>query len=299
MESPQSLLRRYHLRPRKSLGQNFLVHSATASRIVQEADIGSTDTVLEVGAGLGALTLVLAEKAKHIIAVETDLNLVAALQEELAALENVEILHGDILNLTPDTLLPPSLIPEAMTPRYPLWGARLSHYHVVANLPYYITTAVIRHLLESPVRPERLVVTVQREVAKRIVAPPGDMSLLAISVQFYGKPQLLFTIKRGAFYPIPKVQSAVVRLDLYDEPPIPVTDVASFFDVVRAGFSQKRKQLKNALSAGLTLPSESVARVLTASGVDPRRRAETLSLAEWGAAFVGLEPLRASTEASF
>jgi 16S rRNA (adenine1518-N6/adenine1519-N6)-dimethyltransferase len=154
-------------------------------------------------------------------------------------------------------------------------------YTVVANLPYYITSAAIRHMLEANPPPLRLVLTVQREVARRIVAQPGDMSLLAVSVQFYGQPRIVAKISAGSFVPPPKVDSAVVRIDTYSQPPIDVPDVEAFFRVVRAGFGQKRKQLKNALGAGLGLPSDHVTEGLSRAGVEPNRRAQTLGLAEW------------------
>ncbi len=154
-------------------------------------------------------------------------------------------------------------------------------YKVVANLPYYITSAVLRHLLESMPRPERVVVTVQKEVGQRIVAGPGKMSLLAVSVQFYGQPALVHHIPAGAFYPPPKVDSAVVRIDTFVQPAITGVDVKSFFKVVKAGFGQKRKQLKNSLAAGLHRPASEIVKLMKQANIDPSRRAETLSLAEW------------------
>src|SRR5262249_26547589 len=149
-------------------------------------------------------------------------------------------------------------------------------YLVVANLPYYITSAILRHLLETERRPRRLVLTVQSEVADRLITRPGDMSVLAVSAQFYGKPQIVNRIKPGAFWPRPDVDGAVVRIEPFAAPPVSVPDDATFFRVVRAGFSQKRKQLKNSLADGLALPSEEAMRLLERAGIDPRRRAETL-----------------------
>jgi len=276
-DDPRAVLRHYGLTPRKSLGQNFLVDPTAPARIAALAELTRDDTVLEVGAGLGTLTTALAAHAGRVIAVETDPHLVAILHQEMAAFENVAIVHGDILDLDPAALLDVS-----STPPMPLWGTRLPHYHVVANLPYYITAAVIRHLLEATVRPARMVVTVQREVAERMVAVPNAMSVLAVSVQFYGQPRIGMRLKRGAFFPAPEVESAVVRLDLHETPPAPVTDVAQFFRVVRAGFAQRRKQLRNTLAAGLRFPAEDVGAALASVGVDATRRAETLTLEEWG-----------------
>ncbi len=275
-EDPRALLRRYGLAPRKALGQNFLSDPALLARIAAGAESGPEDTVLEIGAGLGALTQELARRAGKVIAVETDPHLIAVLQDTLGALPQVRLVQGDILTLDIPTLL------EMEAPSAPpLWGTRLEHFHVVANLPYYITAAVLRHLLEAPVRPARLVVTVQREVAERLVAGPGEMSLLTVSAQFYGAPRLLFRIKPGAFYPPPQVESAVVRLDTYAQPPVPVDDVSWFFTVVRAGFAQKRKQLRNTLASALRRPAAEVEAALHRAGLDPTRRAETLTLEEW------------------
>lgn len=287
-DDPRTLLKRYGLAPRKALGQNFLSDPALLARIAAGADSGAEDTVLEIGAGLGALTQELARRAGQVIAVETDPHLVDVLRDTLSGWPNVRLVHGDILTLEIPDLL--GIEPPAAPP---LWGTRLPHYHVVANLPYYITAAVLRHLLEAPLRPARLVVTVQREVAERLVAAPGEMSLLSVSAQFYGVPRVLFRIKPGAFFPPPQVESAVVRLDTYPDPPVPVGDVAWFFTVVRAGFAQKRKQLRNTLASALAMPVAQVEAALHNAGLDPTRRAETLTLAEWGRLAQALAPAEA------
>ena len=154
---------------------------------------------------------------------------------------------------------------------------------MAANIPYYITSAVIRHLLESRVRPQRMVLMVQREVAERMVAQPDDMSLLAVSVQFYSQPSRVARVSAGAFYPRPDVDSEIVRLDVRARPAVEVPDTEGFFRVVKAGFSQKRKQLRNALGGGLRLEPTDVDALLAEAGVKPQRRAETLTLAEWAA----------------
>lgn len=289
VENPRRLLERYGLRPRRSLGQNFLVTPQVPERIAAGADVGPEDTVLEIGAGVGTLTTALAARAGRVIAVETDGQLVDVLRDVLGALPNLEIVHGDILTLDPAALLDAPLPAAALA--LPLWGPRLEHYLVVANLPYYITAAVMRHLLEASLRPARLVVTVQREVAERMTAQPGDLSLLGVSVQFYGKPRILFHLKRGAFYPPPAVESSVVRVDLYDALPVSIPDVASFFRVVSAGFAQRRKQLHNSLAAILQLPSGDVCAALIAAGIDPALRAEALSIEAWGQVVRAIAPL--------
>ncbi|MBE9470848.1 MAG: 16S rRNA (adenine(1518)-N(6)/adenine(1519)-N(6))-dimethyltransferase, partial [Chloroflexi bacterium] len=214
----------------------------------------------------------LARHAGHVVAVELDQRLLPVLQSVLADFDNITLIQGDIL-----TLDPAALISAASTQR----PASNIQYKVVANLPYYITSAVLRHLLEANLKPQRMAITVQREVAERIVAKPGQMSLLAVSVQFYGRPRLLFRIKPGSFYPSPEVESAVVGIDLHATPPVPVEDTAAFFHVARAGFAQRRKQLRNSLAAGLRQSPDEVAAKLREVGVDPRRRAQTLSLEEW------------------
>ncbi len=271
------LLKKYNLRPRKGLGQNFLVDPRHLARIVDAAELTGADTVVEIGPGPGTLTRLLAESAGRVIAVELDPQMVTLLRNELGYLQNLTIVEADILQMQLDTLL--TTFPPTQLTNQP---SIQPTFKVVANLPYYITSAVLRHVLEATPRPERLVVTVQKEVAQRIVAGPGRMSLLAVSVQFYGRPTLVHRIPAGAFYPPPKVDSAVVRIDTWPRPAIPVNDVDHFFRVVKAGFGQKRKQLKNSLAAGLNKPVEQIVNALALAQVAPTRRAETLSLVEWG-----------------
>jgi 16S rRNA (adenine1518-N6/adenine1519-N6)-dimethyltransferase len=266
----RALLKEFGLRPKKGLGQSFLVDENALRRIVEAAEVTGSDTVLEIGPGLGNLTRLLAERAGRVIAVELDEHFCEALLRLLADYPNVRIVHGDILELDPTTLIGTNGQPPATS------------YKVVANLPYYITSAVLRHLLEASLKPKLMVLTLQLEVAKRLIAAPGAMSLLAVSVQFYARPRLVARIRPGSFYPTPKVSSAVVRLDLYDRPPVEVDDVNRFFAIVRAGFSGKRKQLRNSLAHGLALPPEAVVKSLRRASIDEKRRAESLSLAEWG-----------------
>ncbi|MFQ6058338.1 MAG: 16S rRNA (adenine(1518)-N(6)/adenine(1519)-N(6))-dimethyltransferase RsmA [Anaerolineae bacterium] len=265
----RALLREYDIRPSKGLGQHFMVDRRALERIVEAADLGPEDTVLEIGPGLGTLTRALAERAGRVVAVELDPRMVEILSQTLDDRPNVEIVQGDILQLDPAELVGSG-------------AAAPSPYKVVANLPYYITSAVLRHLLEAAVKPQLVVVTVQKEVAERLVAQPGQMSLLSVSVQFYGRPHLVARIPARAFYPAPKVDSAVVRIQVYDQPPVEVEDVDRFFEVVRAGFAQRRKQLRNSLAQGLRMSPQAVAEALRRCGVDPTRRAQALSVEEWG-----------------
>lgn len=281
----QQLLREHGLRPRQGLGQHFLVSEAHLRGIVAAAELAPDDMVLEIGPGPGTLTALLAAQAGHVVAVELDEQLIPILQRTLAGHANVTIVHGDILQLQPSDLVSRALISPCtfqVSGQLETRKAKPETYKVVANLPYYITSAVLRHLLEAEPPPHLLVLTVQQEVAERICAAPPDMSLLAVSVQFYAEPELVQRIPAGAFYPRPKVDSGVVRLRRRAQPAVAVEDRGRFFEIVRAGFGQRRKQLRNALAHGLGWPAAEVAAALQRAGIEPRRRAETLTLAEWG-----------------
>lgn len=263
--NPKQLLDDYGISPKKSLGQNFLHDPNILEKIITMSGIMPGDTVLEIGPGTGALTTRLAQHARHVVLVEVDERMRPILENQLAPYNNVYMVFDDILKVDVLRLIGPK------------------DFIVIANLPYYITSAILRHLLEQHRRPRRLVLTVQLEVAERLVAKPGAMSLLAVSVQFYGKAQIMARLNPAVFWPRPDVESAVVRIDTYDTPPVNVPDTAAFFRVVRAGFGQKRKQLKNALSGGLGIKTPAADELITAAGIDPSRRAETLSLDEWAA----------------
>jgi 16S rRNA (adenine1518-N6/adenine1519-N6)-dimethyltransferase len=263
---PRPILRLLGIEPKKSLGQNFMVEPAALTRLVEAAEIGPDDAVLEIGAGLGALTDRLAERARRVVALEIDGRFIAWLRNRYARQPQVEVVQADVLEADLEALL----------------GADAARYRVVANLPYYITSPVLRRLLECPAPPCLIVVTVQLEVAQRLAARPGQMSLLAVSAQFYGQVQMVGHIKAGSFYPRPEVDSAIVRIEPHaGGPPLPRPAREAFFRVVRAGFSQPRKQLRNSLAAGLGLETEDVINWLTSAGIDPQRRAETLSVEEW------------------
>jgi 16S rRNA (adenine1518-N6/adenine1519-N6)-dimethyltransferase len=279
----------YSLKAKKGLGQHFLVDRGIILRIVGAADLDEGDTVLEIGAGTGTLTTHLAQRVRQVIAVEVDEEMLAPLHRSVSGFGNVRVVHGDILQQDLAALV------EGRP------------YKVVANLPYYITSAVLRYLLEPECRPCKLVVTVQRQVAERIVgrdarhgghARPGQMrmSLLAVSVQFYGQPRIMARIPAGAFRPVPAVDSAVVRVDVYDPLPWGAVNRAHLFQAARAGFAQSRKQLHNALTHNLRLPAEQVWGACEGAGVDAKRRAETLSIQEWVALSSALGPLLAGLD---
>lgn len=256
-------------RPRKSLGQHFLKDKSVPPRIADAAHIEPGDCVVEVGPGQGALTEELARRLDpqqgRLVAVELDSNLLPMLHERFAPMPHVSFVQGDVLEMSPGELS----------------GKR--PYKLVANLPYYITSAILRHFLETKDKPQSLTVMVQREVAERMTAHPPQMSLLAVSVQFYGKPKIVFRVPPGAFNPPPKVDSAVVRVDIYPpgEGPFHVRSEERFFSIARAGFGQRRKQLANTLATGLDLPKDEVVRALAEAGIEHTRRAETLSMEEW------------------
>lgn len=262
------IMQSFGLHTDKRLGQNFLVDDQALRKVVNAAGVGPEDFVLEIGAGLGNLTRYLAVTAHKVVAVEIDGRFIPALHQVMAPFTNVQIVQGDILHQSPAALFP-ELEPS-------------KGYIVAANIPYYITSAVIRHLLEASLRPRLIALTVQREVAERICAGPGDLSLLALSVQVYGKPSVAARIPAGAFLPPPKVDSALVCIELYPQPLLPEAQLDNFFKLIKAGFSQKRKTLRNALSAGLSLPAAQIGQILEQAGIDPMRRAETLSIDEWG-----------------
>ena len=258
-----AILRQAELKPSRGLGQNFLSDDRILEKIVSLSEVSENDEVLEIGPGFGSLTRHLARSARSVTAVEIDKKIIPVLSEVLKDYANINFVSGDILEQNIGKL-----------------GLH-SGYLVVANIPYYITSAVIRHLLEGQVKPARIVLTVQLEVAQRICAKPGDLNLLALSVQVYGKPQVIMRIPAGAFYPPPKIDSAVVRIDLFPEPVIQLRKLDQFFLLCKAGFGQKRKTLRNSLSHGLRLTTRQVEENLAAAEIDPGRRAETLSLDEW------------------
>jgi 16S rRNA (adenine1518-N6/adenine1519-N6)-dimethyltransferase len=262
MLHPKQILTHYGIEAKKSLGQNFIADENILARIAAAAEMTGSDNVLEVGPGLGSLTHHLAQAAGGVVAVELDDRLLPILQLEVGHYDNVEVVHGDILEQDPARW----------------FGAE--PYKVVANLPYYITGAILRHLLAGKSKPSLMVLTVQKEVAERMTAVPGHMSLLSVSVQFYGRATIVDRLKAGAFWPRPGVDSAIVRLDLAPEPLVPAAGEKAFFHLVKMGFSQKRKQLKNNLR-GLGLSAAEVERAMEEAGIDGRRRAETLSLEEW------------------
>jgi 16S rRNA (adenine1518-N6/adenine1519-N6)-dimethyltransferase len=265
---PRDLLNRYGISPQKSLGQNFLTDPQILSRIASAAKLSPEDNILEIGPGLGSLTIHLAPHVKWVVAVELDERFIPILNDQLAGYENVELVQADILDLDPADYFE-------------------SNYKVVGNVPYYITGAILRHILSSEPKPTIMVLTVQHEVAERMAARPDQMSILSTIVQMYAQVEVLFTIKAGAFWPRPEVDSAVVSLSLYEIPLVKPADEEAFLRLVKMGFGQKRKQLQKNLRA-LGYSRKELMALLAQIGIDGRRRAETLSVEEWLVIFQAL-----------
>jgi 16S rRNA (adenine1518-N6/adenine1519-N6)-dimethyltransferase len=258
-------LRRLKARAKKALGQHFLVDRNVLAKIVSAAELAPSDMVIEVGPGLGIVTKELVKKAAKVIAVEVDSRLASSLQTTLSKIPQLTVVNANILELDPAQLI----------------GKKSHNYKVVANLPYYIAAPILRHFLEASFKPSLMVVMVQKEVAQSIVAQPGEMSILGISVRLYGEPTIVDYVPSQSFYPQPKVDSAIVRIYVYPKPAVEVKDIAGFFKVVKAGFSAPRKQIRNSLAQGLQLAPEEVAQLLKQAKISPQRRPETLSLEEW------------------
>jgi len=279
----KELLKKYNAAALKQLGQHFLVDKGVLRKIIEAAGLNPKDTVLEIGPGIGVLTQALAQKAGKVIAIEKDQKMCEILRETLKDFKNVEVVRNDILKIENSKLIKN-------------WELKIGNYKVVANLPYYITSPVIRKFLEADNPPKEMVLMVQKEVAQRICAKPPDMNLLAVSVQFYvhpvksseagakqfngASPKIITYVSKKSFWPEPKVNSAIIKISKikYQKSK---TFSANFFKVVRAGFSQPRKQLINNLSNGLKKSKEEIKKWLLENKILPQQRAETLSIDDW------------------
>ncbi len=275
MAQTRGLLRHFDIRVKKGLGQHFLVDEEVLGLIISTAQLTSSDVVMEIGPGLGVLTRELARQAGWVVVIELDNKLAAVLKQSLASFNNITIINEDVRKIDPAVLL------QEEKAKFPPNVSSPSNYKVVANLPYYITSPVLRHFLEASVKPQTIVVMVQKEVAEEIVAKPGRLSVLSISVQLYGKPTIIGYVPARCFYPAPEVDSAILRVALYPQPAVEIADKESFFALVRAGFTASRKQIANSLAQGLGLPKAEVLILLEGAGIVPQRRAETLTLEEW------------------
>jgi 16S rRNA (adenine1518-N6/adenine1519-N6)-dimethyltransferase len=268
IERTTALLRRSGIRIKKNLGQHFLIDEEILELILSTAELTGRDIIVEIGPGLGILTEELCRRAGRVIAVEIDDRLAIKLNRRLSGYHNLTVINGDILKIP---------LPELFTEA----GIVSSGFKVVANLPYYITSPVLRHFLESDLKPEMMVVMVQKEVAEEIAARPGKMSLLSLGIQLYGQAEIVKNVPAECFYPEPAVDSALLKIVPHRISPIDITDTGKFFSFVKAGFSTARKQLVNSLSNGLGISKSDVQELLDHAGITARRRAETLSLEEW------------------
>ncbi len=259
--------RRYNFYFNKRYGQNFLTDVNIIEKILDGAEVTKEDYILEIGPGIGTLTQYLCERAAFVLAVEIDKHLIPILDETLADYSNVTVLNKDILRMSIGDEL-----------------AKITDkpFKVIANLPYYITSEIVMNLLENYLPVESITVMVQKEVAERMVAPPGkkDYGSLSVAVQYYSRPEIITVVPKTVFIPQPKVESCVIKLNVLDKPPVQ-TEKDDFFKVVRASFSMRRKTILNCLSAGLEMDKKEVQEILQRSNVDPVRRGETLSLEEF------------------
>jgi len=257
----KQLCAEYHLTPSKKYGQNYLISETPINKMIEAGELTQDDTVVEIGPGFGVLTLAMAPHVKKVVAFEIEKKLEGYWEEKQREFKNIEIIWGNALK-------------EIQNSEFQIQNKK---YKVLANLPYQITSNVIRTLLELAHKPERIVIMVQKEVADRICAKPGDMSLLAVSVQYYGTPKIVTKVANGNFWPAPKVDSAVIAItDIQDRP-----DAEVFFRYVRAGFQNKRKQLWKNLSVGLQIAGERVKNVLQSVLGNEKVRAEELSVEQW------------------
>jgi len=255
----KKILKAFGVYSRKDLGQHFLIDEGVLDTILDTARVTPRDNVVEVGPGMGILTRELLKRAREVTAIELDRGMIQVLKTACMKYKNLQIQNKDVLKYNPNDL---------------------GQYKLVSNLPYYITSPTIRHFLEADNKPTDITILIQKEVADRICAKPGRMSILAVSVQFYGAPNYITTVPRTAFFPAPQVQSAIVQIKVYKRPLYDV-DTQIFFRIVKAGFGEKRKQLINSLSGGLMLNKETIERILEQAHVDKEARAETLSLDDW------------------
>ena len=268
LEQTKELCRLYDIKPARSRGQNFLIEEKIYDDVVAAADLRPDDRVLEVGPGLGFLTAKLAARARRVVAVEIDKKLVEALKAGLVAknIKNVEVVNENVLNINQTSPQPSPYQGEG-------------EFKVVANLPYNITSIFLRKFLEAGNKPELMVLMLQKEVAQRVAAEAGDMSLLAVSVQFYARPEIVEIVPKKYFWPEPEVDSVIIKIRPHPSPLL--SKEREFFRLVKFGFSAKRKMLKNNLAAGFRLETAEAAARIKQAGFNPKVRAQALSVGDW------------------
>ena len=268
----KEILKRHNLWAKKGLGQNFLIDEKALGKIIEAADLKKSDNVIEVGPGTGFLTEKLIEKAGRVTSVELDKNMVEILKERFKFAENLEVVNEDILKFDLTERRRDSRIS-------PSEGS--SNFKVVANIPYYITSPLLKHFLQAENRPSVMVVLVQKEVAEKIVGKTGK-SLITIETQLFGRSEIVGIVPALSFHPVPKVDSAILKIEVFNKPLIPEDQIKDFIRLVKFGFSQKRKKLSNTLSAGLHIKSSEMSEILKKADIDPNLRAENLEIGDWG-----------------
>ena len=261
LQELQKILQSHRLYANKGLGQNFLVDQEALDTIVAAADLSEADNVVEVGPGTGFLTEQLIQKAGQVLSVELDGNMVEILRAKFPFSKNLQITNQDIL-------------------KFQTSNFKFKKYKVVANIPYYITSPLLKHFLQSENRPTVMVVLVQREVAEKVCGLTGK-SLITIETQLFGQPEIMGIVKAASFYPSPKVDSAILKIKVYDKPLVPEDQMHDFMRIVKFGFSQKRKMLNNTLGAGLHKKPAEVGELLKTIGINPNLRAENLTIDDW------------------
>ncbi|GAC1413409.1 MAG: 16S rRNA (adenine(1518)-N(6)/adenine(1519)-N(6)) -dimethyltransferase RsmA [Candidatus Doudnabacteria bacterium] len=278
----KSFLSRYGFKPNHLLGQNFLLNHLTLEKIVAAAEIKTEDEVMEIGSGIGNLTKLISEEAHFVLAVEMDKRYFPILKDQLGdhlqshtktpkSKANVSLVFDDVMRFNFQDLLKPG-------------------YKVVANIPYYITGKIVEMLLAAKNKPSKLVLLMQKEVAERIVAPVGELSILAISVQLFAEPKIIDIVPKEDFYPTPKVDSAILVLDILEKPKYDV-DQKKFFKIVKAAFAGKRKQIHNTLKNNLKLSAEEVNEILKKGNINYKARPQELSLEQWHYLYQSLDNL--------
>ena len=269
--------KKHDFRTAKRLGQNFLTDLSVVDRIVESSEAGPRDLVIEIGPGMGVLTARAADAAGKVAAIEVDAKLIPILRETLAPYANVAVIHEDVLKADLQAIIDQE---RALSD-----GTLAEQVRILGNLPYYITTPILMKLLEERIGVQSITIMVQKEVAQRISAPPGSRiyGALSVAVQYYCEIDYVVTVPKEAFYPVPKVDSAVIHLRLRAKPPVKLLSEKLFFECVKKGFGQRRKTLHNALTGICELDKDATGRLLEAAGIDPVRRAETLSLEEFAA----------------
>lgn len=284
IDSLKNLLRRNNLKPNFTYGQNFLIDDLVLEDIVDAAAVSPEDAVLEIGPGIGNLTRRLCERAGSVLSVEKDSKffpLLRSIKKDYPKNFRFEI--ADALEYNFQDFFKNLNSPRRQSPplSLPPQGGEIEGYKVVANIPYFITGKILQMLMTAEFKPSSIVVLTQKEVAERVVARPGDLSLLAISVQLFGEPQIVRSVPARAFFPAPKVDSAILKIDLYEKPRYEIPDEKKFFRMLKACFAGKRKQLHNTLVNNLKLDKTNVSTILSSLGIDSTTRPQELSIEEW------------------